>query len=990
MASTSYNDLGVVYNHPSIISNIYNNDTIFQSSAGSRPFFYVITSDRGEDNVTKLVSTDQEFLFNYGEPNLKKHGQAAYNILKILQAKESVYVLRVLPENAGYSHAFLNIQTKSESDKKVKNINGQLVSMRNVSIKPTVTFSKANNTSKELLDFELTQDRSVSKTVDGYDNNLLFYVLPKGRGSHYNKYGFRIYLNPSYDETYDFRVYNFEVIEYDEYENARVIEGPFYVSLDPDALSGSNESMFIEDVVNRYSQYVECKFNESAYDRVATIVNPDVAPAHLDLLSGETRVYNNVRENFFCKETQQYEDVHIRLHKYDNSGVVITNNGRPVNNIVDSNDKVEQSIISIDNSVRDNKYKLNLESLENMKSAISDISTGLYKVSLENIGKLEDGAFTEDSKIIVSKKAMDTAWTSLQTAIETFSTDKTEEKFSIAFAKSTELEFAVETIVKQLRFLTDYARMVDDNDKVLAIKTQLDDLQTIAETKEVVSIKLLNYKSKINEFISSIIRLKTTQSIYDEAEGLKLLLVDIYKIISFYKTYNGSAENDMLDSVVASYNDAVNNINLIMDEFTPDNKKEELLKNAYEQTEMLLPILVTLTNDFLLKNENEYGLSVVGNSEVALSVKNGGAKISSIVLSLQAILVKVIAEYDSAVSNETTKAKLIEKAKETANIQKQVATKSKSLLYTTQLQNFTSPIRFEFGNDGDLDISIPAKDRNKTMNNLLIKGYKGLIDANITNKKLIPARFVLDANYPVEVKNAMNTLVSEIRDDIFFYADLGFTVSPEEALNIRNNSFNVSNNKCAIYAQDATIYDEFNGRDIKVTSSYFLANKVPNCAREFGLHYPIAGNRRGIIDGFKNLSWIPNEVYKELLYNRKVNYIESDDRRTRFGSQLTSETKNSPLSNINNVITVIDIKNDVELMAEDYQFEFNDQDTINVFQNELNDYLSKYISSKAVETVNATVFASDYDKLQKILRVTLTIKFHDIIERIIISLDVVK
>lgn len=975
MATSTYNDLGVVYNHPSIISNITNNDTIFQPSLGRRPFFYVITSDKGEDNVTKLIADDKEFIFNYGEPNLKKHGQAAFNILNILQSKESVYVLRVAPENAGYAHAFLNIQTKIEGVKRVKNINGDPVEIPNVVIKPTVTYSKANNVSKELLNYELTNTKNET-TIDGYKNNLLFYVIPKGRGEYYNKYGFRIYLNPSYDESYDFRVYNFEVVEYDEYENARVIEGPFYVSLDPDALSSSNESMFIVDVVNRYSQYVNCEFNEEAYDRIATVINPEVHPSHLDLLTGQTRVYNNMRENFFCKETQQYEDVHINIHRYDDNGNPIVSNGKPVTTFIESTDKVEQSIISIDNSVRDRKYKRNLQSLTNMKQGITDLYNNLYEASINRIGRLDGDTFAEDSKIMLTKAELDAIWDEFQILYNKYEGDKTELNFIDTFSKSTTLENKLEELKVQFRFLVDYCRLVKDDSRVLVLMNALSELQNRLDTKEVVSIKFLNYKNRLTEALTSLIKLKALQSVSEETEAIKLILIDIKKIMNFVSV-TLTEENEDFEKIKSTYNASVHMISRLEDEFFDETEKEETLADLYKNLDEIITVLLRLCNELLLKGEYEFGEKVVETS------------VYEIQKSLEPVIKSTLEAYNEAIGNTASKEGMIETAKQVAGVQQQETVSSKSLMYTTQLQNFNSPIGFDFGSDGDL-AEKDAKLRNKTVSSLLIKGYKGLVDPDITNKKKIPARFVLDANYPIEVKNAIYTLISEIRDDMFFYADLGFTASPEEALNVRNKSFNISSTRAAIYAQDATIYDEFNGRDIKVTATYFLANKVPKCASEYGLHYPIAGNRRGVIDGFKNLSWIPNEVYKELLYNRKINYIESDERRTKFGSQLTSEAKNTPLSNINNVITVIDIKNDVEVMAEDYQFEFNDQDTINVFQNELNDYLSKYISSKAVETIKAVVYASDYDKLQKILRVTITLKFHDIIERIIISLDVVK
>lgn len=975
MATSNYNDLGVVYNHPSIISNISNKDTIFQSSLGRRPFFYVITADKGEDNVTKLISDDKEFIFNYGEPNLKKHGQAAFNILNILQSKESVYVLRVLPENAGYSHAFLNIQTKIEGVKRVKNINGEPVEISNVVVKPTVTYSKANNVSKELLNYELRNNKN-QNTIDGYKNNLLFYVIPKGRGEYYDKFGFRIYLNPSYDESYDFRVYNFEVVEFDEYDNARVIEGPFYVSLDPDALSASNESMFITDVINRYSQYVTCEFNEEAYDRIAAVINPEVSPAHLDLLTGQTRVFNNMRENFFCKETQQYEDVHILIHKYDDNGNVIMSNGRPVTTFVESTDKVEQSIISIDNSVRDRQYKRNQQSLSNMKQGITDLYNNLYEASITKIGKLEGDSFAEDSKVIKTKAELTKIWEEFEALYNKYKGEPTEINFIDTFSKSTTLENKLEELKGYFRFLIDYARLIKDDSRILVLLNAMSELQSKSDTKEVVSIKFLNYKNKLTEALTSLVKLKSLQSVSEETEAIKLILIDVKKIMDFISV-NLKEENEEFTTIKNLYNGCVHKVSVLEDEFFEESQKDETLISLYKDLDTIITTSLKLCNALLLEGEKDFGEKVVETS------------VYEIQKSLEPVIKSALETYNDAVGNTVSKENMIESAKQVAGIQQEITVSSKSLMYTTQLQNFNSPISFNFGSDGDL-AEKDVRKRNKTISSLLIKGYKGLIDANITNKKKIPARFVLDANYPIEVKNAIYTFITEIRDDIFFYADLGFTASPEEALNVRNKSFNISSNKAAIYAQDAVIYDEFNGKDIKVTASYFLANKVPKCAREYGLHYPIAGNRRGTIDGFKNLSWIPNEVYKELLYNRKINYIESDERRTKFGSQLTSEAKNTPLSNINNVITVIDIKNDVEVMAEDYQFEFNNQETINVFQNELNDYLSKYISSKAVETIKAVVYASDYDKKQKILRVQITLKFHDIIERIIISLDVVK
>ena len=402
----------------------------------------------------------------------------------------------------------------------------------------------------------------------------------------------------------------------------------------------------------------------------------------------------------------------------------------------------------------------------------------------------------------------------------------------------------------------------------------------------------------------------------------------------------------------------------------------------YDEIDKLLSKALVLCNELILANKTSCFNRLLQDGDAS-------GYVNSLMKSLATAVESSKEAYTNNSQNGTLKAEMINKAKEIASSQQDAVTSSKNNIYTTQLQNFNQPIQFRYGSEGDLDETNTTL-RNKTLDSLKIKAYKGLIDDGITSKKIIPARFIIDANESIDVKNAMHVLVTEIRDDIFFYCDLGFTASPEDAIAQRDTLVNFSSNLIAIYAQDFTVYDEYTGRDIKVTTPYFLSSKIPYCSRQFGLQYPIAGNKRGLLDGFKTLSWNPNETYKELMYNKKINYIESDTTKTRFGSQLTSELRNTPLSNINNVITTIDIKNDVELLSENYQFEFNNQETIDAFQSELDDYLNTYVSSKAVESVSCSVYASDYDKLQKIIRVSITIKFYDIIERILINLNVVK
>jgi len=252
--------MAINFVHPSVSSTITDNSTVYITASGTTKLFAVFTSEKGIDNEIKMITSASEFEFNYGEPNMKLYGQTGYNIVNWLNAGGVVYCLRVLPEDAGYANAIVNIQTKV-STKEVLDANGDLVKVDNVELRPCVSYTEVNNTSKTALEFNELR-RSTKSTVDGYKNNMLFAVIPKGRGAGYNDLGFRISLEDAYDSTYEFRLYNFEVTKKSESGNISTIQGPFLVSLDPDAMSQSGASLFIVDVIDNYCDY----FNVILFD----------------------------------------------------------------------------------------------------------------------------------------------------------------------------------------------------------------------------------------------------------------------------------------------------------------------------------------------------------------------------------------------------------------------------------------------------------------------------------------------------------------------------------------------------------------------------------------------------------------------------------------------------------------------------------------------------------------------------------------------------
>ena len=87
------------------------------------------------------------------------------------------------------------------------------------------------------------------------------------------------------------------------------------------------------------------------------------------------------------------------------------------------------------------------------------------------------------------------------------------------------------------------------------------------------------------------------------------------------------------------------------------------------------------------------------------------------------------------------------------------------------------------------------------------------------------------------------------------------------------------------------------------------------------------------------------------------------------------------------MLVLLKIKRNVEKIAKTYQFEFNTEETRSAMASEINKYLTNWTNNGACTVATAEVYASDYDIIQKIVRVDVTLQFTGVIERIVINID---
>lgn len=961
--------------HPSVTSQIIDNSSSYVVSEGTTQLLAVITADKGKDNEITRVTSTSEFIFKFGEPNMKKHGQAAYNVVNWLDQKGGAYIVRVLPENAGYSHAFLNIQTK-EGTKKVLNSENQLVNYPDVAVRSTISYTTTNNVSEDSLVHELTDTTIKNKTIDGYENHLLLGVYPKGRGAYYNNLGFKLSLTNAYDETYSFRIYNFEVTQVAENGSVQVVEGPFVVSFDPDAVSKGNESLFIKSVINNNSDYLNVMFNEDEYDRLGSIINPNVAPEKLDFLTGITRTVDDAPETYFDEALNLDVDLQIRTHQYNANGEYT---GKSNYNMIESN------IILTDNTNRTNEYNDGVLYFENSKVALSAFKKNKFIELLDDVFSFKDTDGSDDGSmtdlktgaLAVAYDELKSAMTEYNTAKDTYIASKSNDNFVLLQNAMKTVLAKIKEVNKNIKLTISYAECMNETTILgTEIRTKL---KIIVDALDALEIITLGVSNKQTLLTNESVKLASLTGKETEAK-----LEIIYSVLNAY------------DEVI-KYTKELPSTDVL-----GSSTEEEATLTAYNKC---LTLYTDATDPYLIEGEQDAIVvdlvanvtSTLEKIQTFIKIVSAENSINSIadantkIVTLKADVVTLVTNAITRVNEATTveiKNELILNIKKIIDFYEDRIAALKENSYEIKLQNYALPIQLANGHSGTLE-NATAKEKEKIISNLIISVFNGTIDSSIVDANMCPFDIVLDAGYDTSVKNAIINFVTEVRDDIMALLDTEYPNSPVDSLNYKSTFVTYGGFNVAIFTQYFTVADtRYTGKDIDVTPTYFLASKIPANDITNGVHSTFVGPRRGIINAsdFKNLSFNPTDTWKEQFYKNKINYVERDNRRTKFATQLTFQRQNTALSQISNVRALLKIRKEVSAIAEEYIQERMTDDTLTLLDQEINEYLVQWTDNGCCKEITGRVYASDYEKSQNTLNVQIELVFTDIIERININL----
>ena len=286
------------YLHPHVATYI-NDNTVFTDNAvnvadDSIKLFYVITSQKGRDNVFLTHTNQYDWLAEYGNPNIDLYGQAGYMAHASLSTGVcTVKTMRVMPDDATYSNALIALKVKVDETFGKKLI-----------VKHTCSFRDDVSDKGDLL-AALEALRDEDPDSEGFITLPLAAFYCVGRGTYGDEFRVRVAQSLQMDRENDYKNCKVEILGTEGgLSSLGFFEGAIYSG----ALTGKR-SIYIEDYVNdvttgsgHINMYIE-PTTLDIFTEMYAEVNPDVDIKTLDLFGFLTKESKGLKGIEIAKDT---------------------------------------------------------------------------------------------------------------------------------------------------------------------------------------------------------------------------------------------------------------------------------------------------------------------------------------------------------------------------------------------------------------------------------------------------------------------------------------------------------------------------------------------------------------------------------------------------------------------------------------------------------------------------------------------------------------
>lgn len=241
------------YDHPFNVTLI-NDNTIREKRAPLVPervnYLCVFAGGKGRDNKLVKITSQSDFVKEYGKPNIFKYGQPILNAYaSITDAYSHAYCMRVMPLDAMYSNMIIVAKYKVvEGNLEVKLVRDTEMALNNA----------------EHLEGILMQYNNEEEDEAGYKTVPLMAIRSLGRGIYGDSFRIRLTSVIRKKSQIDYRPYRLEVLDVEE---GNVVVETFDGCLYDYAVSA--RSMLLSDIVDgesAYSTRIGIHVNEDAFE----------------------------------------------------------------------------------------------------------------------------------------------------------------------------------------------------------------------------------------------------------------------------------------------------------------------------------------------------------------------------------------------------------------------------------------------------------------------------------------------------------------------------------------------------------------------------------------------------------------------------------------------------------------------------------------------------------------------------------------------------
>ena len=201
------------------------------------------------------------------------------------------------------------------------------------------------------------------------------------------------------------------------------------------------------------------------------------------------------------------------------------------------------------------------------------------------------------------------------------------------------------------------------------------------------------------------------------------------------------------------------------------------------------------------------------------------------------------------------------------------------------------------------------------------------------------------------------------------------------------------------------IYDPYTGKRIKVTATYFLAEKLIPHLLNYGLNKPftynyaqltclqrsnaLTGTNLMIRDSFKpDIDLIDWDV-KELLFKSRINYYLTRDegRIVQRGVQNTRQLDASCLLEESNVRVLNTLKKGLERACRQYLYEWNEPEARKGYTDAQMANYRPWIGTM-VQDIKINFEANEWEQERMIMHCYVDVRFRDIVKRVILEINI--